>query len=157
MFGLYGILSPSPSNVNKQTMHVPKQWRHFAYSLRVLTHTRGISQNLEKVPESWLPQDSGSFSYLLNSTCKYSYGSWEVPQLFPPRRSHMDPHSTGRKLFRHFASLFKGITGRISQNLAFFQICEIPLASALTLCENAATFAHPGVQTKVRTVMDLCS
>jgi hypothetical protein len=58
-------------------------------------------------------------------------------------------------MFRHVASLFKGLTGGVSQNLAFFHICEIPLVSALTLRENAAIFAHPGVQTQVRAVLDL--
>jgi hypothetical protein len=31
-----GIISPSPPNVNKTTMHGPKQWRRFECSLRVL-------------------------------------------------------------------------------------------------------------------------
>ncbi len=115
--------------------YIWKKLRHFTWPVWVLIS--GISQ-------IWKIQDSGTFLDLQNSTCKYPYRPWEGPPFLPPRHSHRDPHSYGRKKLRNFACHFMVLKVEFSKSekkcqnseilriLALFWICKIPHASTLT-------------------------
>jgi hypothetical protein len=88
--------------------------------------------------------DSGTFSHLKKSTWKLSYRPLEVPQLFPPRYSHTDPHSAGWKISRHLACLLR-ILQADWWNLTWVYF---------TGQGNGHNFSCPGTPTQIRTSLD---